>query len=110
MICTGGMMDRQKLIQQSKILKDKKLARIIALSKQLRPQVKEGVVKYPAPVVKQIQDVRQFAAPPPPIRVARTVIPKAQTQQQQDMRQQNMNPKKIVRKQKGCSGCRRKSK
>lgn len=80
------------------------------LGKQLRPQVEAGVVKYATPVVKQIPEVRTFAAPPPPIRVARTVVPKAQqTPQQQEMRQQNVNPKKIVRKQNGCSGCRRKS-
>ena len=101
-------MDRQKMMRQAKILKDKKLARIAKLSKQLRPQVKAGVVKYAAPVVKQIQDVRQFAAPPPPIRTDRVVLPTQQTQQQQDMQQQNVNPKKVVRRQKGCSGCRRK--
>lgn len=79
------------------------------LSKQLRPQVEAGVVKYATPVVKRVQEVQQFAAPPPVIRTARTVVPKAQqTQQQQDMQQQKVNPKKVVRKQKGCSGCRRK--
>lgn len=97
------------MIRQAKVLKDKKLARIAKLGKQLRPRVEAGVVKYTAPVVKQIQEVRKFAAPPPPIRAVRTVVPKAQqTQQQQDMRQQNVNPKKVVRKQKGCSGCTRK--
>lgn len=102
-------MDRQKMMRQAKILKDKKLARIAKLSKQLRPQVEAGVVKYAAPVVKQIQEVQKFAAPPPPIRTARMVVPPTQqTQQQQDMRQQSVNPKKLVRKQKGCSGCRRK--
>lgn len=83
---------------------------MVKLGKQLRPQVEAGVVKYAVPV-KPIQEVRQFAAPPPPIRVARTVIPPArQTPQQQETRQQNVNPRKIVRKQKGCSGCRRKTK
>lgn len=102
-------MDRQKMMRQAKILRDKKLARIAKLSKQLRPQVEAGVVKYAAPVVKQIQEVQKFAAPPPPIRTARTVIlPAQQTQQQQDMHQQSVNPKKLVRRQKGCSGCRRK--
>ncbi len=102
-------MDRQKMMRQAKVLKDKKLARIAKLTKQLRPQVEAGVVKYSAPVVKQMQEVHQFAAPPPPVRATRTVVPKTQmTEQQQDMRQQNVNPKKVVRKQKGCSGCRRK--
>lgn len=103
------IMDRQKMILQAKVLRDKKIARMAKIGKQLRPQVEAGVVKYPTPVVKQIQEVRQFAAPPLPVRVARTVVPQVQkTQQQQDMLQQNVNPKKIIRKQKGCSGCRRK--
>lgn len=98
-------MDRQKMIRQAKILKDKKLARMAQLSKQLRPQVEAGVVKYAAPIA------RQFASPPPPIRTARTVVPKAQqTPQQQEQQQQSINPKKIVRQQKGCSGCSRKLK
>lgn len=81
------------------------------LGKQLRPQVEAGVVRYAAPVVKQVQNVQKFAAPPSPVRAVRTVVPQAQqTPQQQEMRQQNVNPKKIVRKQKGCSGCRRKTK
>lgn len=102
-------MDRQKMMRQAKILKDKKLARMAQLGKQLRPQVESGVVKHEAPVVRKTQEVRKFSAPPSPVRTARTVIPKVErSQQQQDMRQQNMNPKKIVRKQKGCSGCRRK--
>ncbi len=102
-------MDREKMIRQAKILKDKKLARMAQLSKQLRPQVEAGVVKYAAPIAKQI--ARQFASPPPPIRTARTVVPKAQqTPQQQEQQQQSINPKKIVRQQKGCSGCRRKLK
>lgn len=102
-------MDRQKMIRQAKVLKDKKLTRMARLGKQLRPQVEAGVVRYATPVVKQINQVQQFVAPPPPIRTARTVVPKSQqTQQQQDMQQQNVNPKKVVRRQKGCSGCRRK--
>lgn len=102
-------MDRQKMIRQAKVLKDKKLARMAKLGKQLRPQVEAGVVKYSSPVVEQIPEVRKFSAPPPPVRVARTVVPKAfQTEQQQEMRQQNVNPKKVVRRRKGCSGCRRK--
>lgn len=97
------------MVRQAKILKDKKMTRMAKLAKQLRPQIEAGVVKYAAPVVKQIQEVRQFAAPPPPIRIARMVIPKIQqTQQQQETRQQNVNPKKVIRKEKGCSGCRRK--
>lgn len=97
------------MMRQAKILKDKKMTRMAKLAKQLRPQIEAGVVKYAAPVVKQIQEIRQFAAPPPPIRTARMVIPKIQqTQQQQETRQQNVNPKKVIRKEKGCSGCRRK--
>ena len=101
-------MDRQKMMRQAKILRDKKLARMARLGKQLRPQVEAGVVKYAAPVVKQIQEVRQFASPPPPVRTARMVVPKAQqSPKQQEMTQQQVNPKKVIRKQKGCSGCRR---
>ncbi len=102
-------MDREKMKRQAKILKDKKLARIAKLSKQLRPQVKGGVVKYSAPIAKQIQKIQRFAAPPPPLtRAAQSVLPASQTQHQEQMKQQNINPKKIVHKQKGCSGCRRK--
>lgn len=79
------------------------------LGKQLRPQVEAGVVKHTAPVAKPLRKVQQFAAPSLPVRAARKVAPKAPTPQQQDMRQQSVNPKKIVRKQKGCSGCRRKT-
>jgi len=79
------------------------------LGKQLRPQVEAGVVKHVVPVAKPAQKVQQFAAPPIPVRATRKVAPKAPTPQQQDMRQQNVNPKKVVRKQKGCSGCRRKT-
>lgn len=100
------------MMRQAKILKDKKITRMAKLAKQLRPQIEAGVVKYAAPIAKQMQEIRQFAAPAPPappVRTARMVIPKIQqTQQQQETRQQNVNPKKIVRKEKGCSGCRRK--
>lgn len=99
------------MIRQAKILKDKKLARMARLGKQLRPQVEAGVVKYVTPVVEQIKKVQKFAAPPSPVRAARAVVPEAQrTPQQQVTQQQNVNPKKVVRKQKGCSGCRRKNK
>lgn len=93
-------------MKQAKILRDKKLARMAKVAKELRPTVQQGVVKYEAPVVKRIKEVRQFAAPPPPIRTARTVVPKATPQP--ETQQQNINPQKVVRRQKGCSGCRRK--
>lgn len=102
-------MDRQKMIQQAKILRDKKLARMAQLGKQLQPQVEAGVVKYAVPVVEKNKDVRQFSAPPLLVRSARTVVPNSQqTQQQQDMRPQNVNSNKVVRKSSGCSGCSRK--
>ncbi len=104
-------MDRQKMMRQAKVLRDKKLARMARLGKQLRPQVEAGVVKHVTPVIEQSKEVKKFAAPPTPVRAVRAVVPKSQqTPQQQEMRQQNVNPKKIVRKQKGCSGCRRKTK
>ena len=104
-------MDRQKMIRQAKVLKDKKLARMARLGKQLRPQVEAGVVKYVTPVIEQAKEVKKFAAPPAPVRAVRAVVPEAQrTPQQRATQQQNVNPKKVVRKQKGCSGCRRKNK
>lgn len=101
-------MNREKLMQQAKILRDKKFARMARLGKQLRPEVEAGVVKYKAPT-PPLQRARQFAAPPPPTRSARTVVPQAKlTEQQTEMRQQQVTPTKVIRKQKGCSGCRRK--
>lgn len=109
MTCTEKHMDREKMRKQAKILKDKKLARIAQLGKQLRPQVESGVVKHQVPV-KQVKKVQQFTAPPAPAPVSpqRMVIPKSQQTHRQDMQQQSVNSKKVVRRQKGCSGCGRK--
>lgn len=94
-------------MRQAKVLRDKKLARMAKIAKTIRPTVSRGVVKYNAPVVKKIKEVQQFAAPPPPIRTARTMAPKGQ-QVSSETQQQRVSPQKVVRRQKGCSGCRRK--
>ncbi|MHA2279509.1 MAG: hypothetical protein ACXAC5_01270 [Promethearchaeota archaeon] len=72
------------------------------IAKQLRPKVEGGVVKYDTP------QQRQFAPPPPPVRPARSIMPQTSSSQQQQAQQQKINPQKIVRRSKGCSGCRRK--
>ena len=98
-------MDKDKMAQQAKVLRDKKNARMVTLIKQLRPKVENGVVKYDRP---QAQEVQQFASPSP-IRTARTILPVQKTIQQQAQTQQKINPQKIVQTQtKGCSGCSRK--
>jgi len=99
------MMDRKKLMQQAKILRNKKHAQMAKVANQLRPKVENGVVKYEMPQARQI---RQLAPPAP--KIARPVAPQAQgpTPQQQQDQQQKLNPQKVVRRSKGCSGCRRK--
>jgi len=98
-------MNRKKMIQQAKVLRDKKHARMATVAKQLRPKVEGGVVKYDKP---QPQETRQFAAPPPPTRAPRPVLPKEKSEQTQQTQQQKINPQTVVRRSKGCSGCRRK--
>lgn len=92
------------MVQQAKVLKDKKYAQMAKVANQLRPKVQDGVVKYENPQPR----TRQLAPPAP--KIVRAVAPKAQTptaQQQQDQQQQ-LNPQTITRRSKGCSGCRRK--
>lgn len=102
-------MDREKMIKQAKILREKKFNRMVAVAKQLRPKVQDGVVVYDTPIAKKATDVRSYAAPPVTATRSRKVLPKAKvpTEQQQIQTQQKINPHKIV-KRKGCSGCRRK--
>lgn len=77
------------------------------VAKKLRPKVEQGVVKHDRPV--RSQEIRQFSAPPVPVKSARSVSPPVPlTQQQQDAQQQKIDPQKVVRRRKGCSGCRRK--
>lgn len=71
------------------------------IAKQLRPKVEDGVVKYDIPQKK-------FSAPPLSVRPARSIMPQSTSPQQQQQTQQKINPKKIVRRDQGCSGCRRK--
>ncbi len=102
-------MDRDKLARQAKILREKKMARVASVAKQLRPTIKDGVVKYDNPTVVK-PETRQFAAPPAPVR---TVLPETRKQdvpqeiQQQKMEkiQQQINPKTQTKK--GCGSCRR---
>ena len=109
MICGRNLMDREKMRQQAKVLREKKLARIAQVAKQLRPHVEKGVVKYNEPSSYKPKEVRSFVIPPSPQRI-RSVMPMAQqSPQQQEMQQQQINPQKIVRRQPGgCSGCKRK--
>lgn len=100
-------MDRKKMMQQAKVLRDKKYARMKIVAKQLRPKVENGVVKYDKP---QSQEVRKFAAPPLPVKSARPVLPaQHKSEQSQQAQQQKINPQTVTRRSKGCSGCRRKS-
>lgn len=102
-------VNREKMARQAKVLRDKKLARMAKLGKKLRPKVESGVVKYNSPVPEEVRKLRQFSAPPTPARTARTVVPQSQQTDRTDMQQQKVNPVKIARRPKGCSGCRRKS-
>ena len=98
-------MDREQMMKQAKILRDKKLARMAALANQLRsqsrpktepPKVKDGVVQF-----NQIRpQTQQFIAPPP----ARVVLPKQMQTQSVQPAPQKITPQKV---QQGCSGCRR---
>lgn len=111
MICTGGKrVNKEKMRHQAKLLREKKLARMAKVAKRLRPRVEKGVVKYDLPVPNKPKEIRNFAVPPPAKRIVRQVVPKSQqTDQQQDTKQQQINPQKIVRRRnRGCSGCRRK--
>ena len=78
---------------------------MVKLGKQLKPKIEKGVVKYDLPVPRSTKNVRQFAAPPPPTRTARVVIPKPNIQRQ-EAQQQKINPRKVTNT-KGCSGCKR---
>lgn len=94
------------MIRQAKILRDKKLARMAKVARQIRPRVNNGIVQYDSPTLDQPKDVKKFSAPPAAT-TARKVIPSSQTIPQQEQAKQSANPKKLVRKQQGCSGCKR---
>ena len=102
-------MNKRKMSQQAKILRDKKIARMVAVAKAIRPRVKDGVVKYDTAIAQKAKQVRTFATPPAP-RTVQQVGPKSQqpSDQQQIQTQQKINPRQVVRRKKGCSGCRRK--
>jgi len=100
-------MDKKKMSKQAKVLRDKKLARIAAVAKAIRPKVKDGVVKYDTAVAQKAGELRKVASPPTP-RTVREVGPRSKpTEQQQIQTQQKINPHQVIRKKKGCSGCRR---
>lgn len=72
------------------------------VAKQLRPKVEGGVVKHETPQPRQAQPL----APPAPVKIARAVGPKTQAAPPQQQTQ--LNPQTVTRRNKGCSGCRRK--
>ena len=96
------------MAQQSKILQAKKLARMAAVAKQLRPKVAGGIVSFNQSQVPV--NIQQFATRTPPVgrtNTVRSVVPptgKVQTFQQT----QPLQPQKVVKTQTGCSGCKRK--
>lgn len=99
-------MDRDKMMKQAKILRDKKTARMATLAKELRPRVENGIVTYDHPVPRSSEQVRAFSAPP--AKPARSVSKQTQTTATQ-VQPQQVNSHKVVRQQtKGCSGCKRK--
>ncbi len=102
-------MDKKKMSQQAKILRDKKIARMNAVAKSIRPKVKDGVVKYDTTIAQKAKQIRTFATPPAP-RTVHQVGPRSQqpSEQQQIQTQQKINPRQVTRKKKGCSGCKRK--
>ncbi len=101
-------MDKKKMSQQAKVLRNKKLARMIAVAKAIRPKVQDGVVKYDTTIAQKAKELRTFASPPTP-RTVREVGPRTQpTERQQVQTQQKINPHQVVQKKKGCPGCRRK--
>lgn len=100
-------MDRKKMRQQAKVLRDKKLARIAVVAKIIRPRVQDGVVKYDTTIAQKAKELRSVPTASP--RTVRTVGPRSQpTEQQQAQTQQRINPHQVISKKKGCSGCRRK--
>ena len=95
-------MDKNKLMQQARILRQKKLTRMAQTAKQSRPTVESGVVKYNSPVPMKPTEIRTLSAIPPANKVARSILP-----QQQSVSPQTIQPQKVIHKTRGCAGCRR---
>lgn len=96
------------MMQQVKILREKKLARMVAVARSIRPKVQDGVVKYDTAIAQKAKELRTMARPPSP-RTVQEVGPRPQPNAQQQIQtQQKINPHQVIRQQKkGCSGCRR---
>ena len=88
-------MNREKLIQQARVLRKKKLQRIA----KARPTVNNGIVQYNTPIPQK----STMSPIPPPNQITRSLIPK----QQNPPTQQIVQPQTIKRRVKGCAGCRR---
>lgn len=98
-------MDRNKINEQARVLRAKKLAKA---SKPIAPQVQKGVVKIEVPLPKTSNNPKTYNAPKPPTHLAKKTTNAGQKVQQQTIKQQNVSTSKRQDGKRGCSGCRRK--
>ena len=110
-------MDKDKMMQQAKIIQQKKIARIRQLSKSLRPTIQNKVVKFDQPVNLNPNKTGQSMPvnPPPPQILKQNTgtnlfANQSSSQQQQKPQPKPQNPPQPVKKEvrKGCGSCKRK--
>ena len=56
-------MDKQKMLEQTKILQQKKIARMSQISQRMKPIIQQGVVRFVQPIAQKPGEVKHQAVP-----------------------------------------------